>query len=259
MRCFAHLANHLTHQKWSFCWMECLVYHLLIFFLSVWFETFNPRCMLGCIQQFRHSCKRFLTVAPHFQINRNILVELCMVYVEMDNLSLFGISGKIARHTVIKTHADSNEQVTLIGHHIRTKITVHAQDTHVQTVVGRNGGKSHERSSAWKVSLFQERAKFLCGITQFHTLSHQNKRFHAVIDHLGGTLNVRHVQIWIRVITANEIHLCRFKLHHARLRILGEIEHHRTRATTLGDIERTSHSPSHIFRTTNLIAPLADR
>ena len=239
--------------------MERLVDDFGIFFLFVGFEAFNPRGVFGCVQKFRHSCQRILAVAPNGQIDWYVLVELGAVNIEVDYLCLLSIGGQIACYTVIETHAHSDEQVTLVGHHVRTKIAVHTEDTLVETMVGRNGRKSEERGSAGEVGFLKEGTKLLLCIAQFHTLTHEHKGLHAVVNHLGCTLDVGHVHIWLRLIAADEVHLCRFKIHHARLCILGKVEHHRARTTTAGNIERTSYCPSHILSTTNLVAPLADR
>ena len=49
----------------------------------------------------------------------------------MYDLGLLGISLEIAGDTVIKPHAHSNKQVTLVGLHIGAKIAVHTQHTFV--------------------------------------------------------------------------------------------------------------------------------
>ena len=60
------------------------------------------------------------------------------------------------------------------------------------------------------------------------------------------------------LVTADEVHLLGFILHHRCLSILRKVEHHRTWTTCTCDIERTAHCPCHIFSTTYLIAPLGD-
>ena len=62
-----------------------------------------------------------------------------------------------------------------------------------------------------------------------------------------------------RVIAADKIKVYRFVLNHFYLCILGKVEHNRPRSTTLCYIKGTCYRPSHIFGTTNLIAPLANR
>ena len=57
-------------------------------------------------------------------------------------LEELGISGQVARHAIVKTHTHSDKQVALIGHHVRTQVTVHTQTTHVQWMVCRRGRKT---------------------------------------------------------------------------------------------------------------------
>ena len=126
-------------------------------------------------------------------------------------------------------------------------------------MVALDGTQSEECRAARQVSLLQESLQLLTGIAQFHALPHQDKRLHAVVNHLGSLPNLVLVEVGVRLIAADEVSLRGLVVHHACLGILCKVEHYRPWASALGNVESPSHSPCHILRTANLIAPLRDR
>ena len=136
---------------------------------------------------------------------------------------------------------------------------MHTEHTHVQWMVRRQSRKTEQRATSWHLSLLKEFFQLLTCITKFHTLTNQNKRFYRFIDHLGSFLDNVFVHRRNRLIRTNEIHLGRLIIHHGSLCILGKVKNHRSRTSTLCNIESTRYSPSHIFCTTNLITPFRNR
>src|SRR5574344_525558 len=132
---FADLADDLTHEERAFCRIKGLFYNLVVFLLFIGLETFNPGRMGGLVDEFCDFSKCFLTVAEHGEIHLHILIKLCRVYIEVDNLCLFSISGQVACYTVVETHAHSDEEVALVGHHIWAEVAMHAKDTLVERMV----------------------------------------------------------------------------------------------------------------------------
>ena len=211
--------------------------------------------MSGFIQQFCHCSKGLLTITQNSQIHLHILINFGWVDIKVNNLGLFSVCLQITCHTVVETHTHCNEQITLIRHHIRAQISMHTEHTHVQWMVRRQCRKSKQRATSRHLSLLKEFFQFLTCITKFHTLTYQNKRFYRFIDHLGSFLDNVIVHRRNRLIRTNEIHLGRLIIHHGSLCILGKVKNHRSRTSTLCNIESTRYSPSHIFCTTYLITP----
>ena len=55
----------------------------------------------------------------------------------MNDFCLTGICRQITCYTVVKTHTYSNQDITFIGFYIRTKITMHAEHSFIQRMLGR--------------------------------------------------------------------------------------------------------------------------
>ena len=215
--------------------------------------------MLVFTHQLGQFCQGLLTITQYGHIYLHVLVDFRRVNVHVDNLGLLGVCIQVACHTVVETHTYGNQHITFVGLDIRAEVAVHPQHPLVQRMVGRNGRKSKQCTSARNVRFFQESNQFCLRITQFHSLTNQDKRLLGGIDQIGSMLEFHPVGIRNRVIATDKVKVNRFIIHHFHLCVLGKVKHHRTRTTALGDIESTSHRPSHIFRPTDLIAPFTDR
>ena len=96
------------------------------------------------------------------------------------------------------------------------------------------------------------------GITQLHTLSNESQRFLGIVNQFGGLIDCRLVEFGIRHVGTYETDLLRIILYLLHLRVLGKVEHHRTRTPRASDIESPADSPCHVFGMTDLITPLRD-
>ena len=256
---FAHLANHFAHQQRSLGGMQCLVDDLVILLLFVGLEACNPRTVLCLIDIRNEVGKGLLAVAENGHIYLHVLVDFRGVDLEVNDLGLLGVCLEVAGHTIVETHTHSNQQVALIGHHIGTQVAVHTQHTLVEWMVGRDGRKAKHRTSERNLRLLGKFEHFLIGTCQFDTLTHQHEWFHAPVDQFGSLLDYRHFANRLGHIRTNEVDLLRFIVDDGGLCILREVEHDGTGTTRTCNIECTSHGPCHIFGTTDLIVPLADR
>ena len=177
----------------------------------------------------------------------------------MNNLCLAGIGFDISCNAVVETHTYGNKHIAFVCLDVRSKISMHPQHTFIQRMVGWNSRETKQSSSARNIRLFKESLKLCLGITQFHTLTNQHQWFLRCIDKVGRMLKFYTVGIRYRVVATDKVEVHRFIIHHFCLCILGKIQNDRARTTTFSNIESTSYSPSHIFSTTNLVAPFADR
>ena len=101
----------------------------------------------------------------------------------MYHLRLLRVSLQVARHTVVKTHADGYEQVTLVCHHVRRKVAVHSEHTHIQRML-RRGSRQSEHSLAERYLCFLAKGKqFLASSGYLNALSHKHERLDTRIDH----------------------------------------------------------------------------
>ncbi len=176
----------------------------------------------------------------------------------MDDFCLPRIGVEISGHAVVEAHADGDEQVALVGHHVGCQIAVHAQHAHVQGMVGGQCAQSQQRASGGQLSFLKQLAQLLGGTCQLHALSHQHQGLHALVDEGGGALYHVLAGNGHGTIGTDEIHVCRFVVHHACLGVLRKVEHHGTGTTAACDVERAAHSPGNVLGTAYLISPLGD-
>ncbi len=90
--------------------------------------------------------RRLLAVAHHSHIGLDNLVNLSLVNIQVDNLSLRSILRRHACDTVAETHTDGDEHITLLGLHVGSIRTMHTEHTHVERVVARQGRKAEQGS-----------------------------------------------------------------------------------------------------------------
>ena len=90
-------------------------------------------------------------------------------------------------------------------------------------------------------------------------MPYQSQRTLGIVDELGCLTDSLHIQRRTIHVAANEVHLLRLPVNLLNLCITREVEHHRARTATAGNIERTTDGPRNILRMAYLIRPLADR
>ena len=132
---FSHYIHHFAHKQRTLCRMYCRLYHLLVFHLCIFCKRVAPFAMHILLQQSCDSRHRHLAIADNGYIAHDILVYLCSVDIEMDNLSLLSIGRRQTSYTVAKAHTDSYEHITLLSLHIGGVATMHTKHTHIQWMI----------------------------------------------------------------------------------------------------------------------------
>ena len=103
-------------------------------------------------------------------------------------LGLLGVCVKRACYAVVKTHADSDQDIALIGLNIGGQISVHSQHTHVERVVTWQGGESQQCAGCGQITLLDESGQLLLGITQFNSVTYQYKRLLCAVNQGNGII-----------------------------------------------------------------------
>ena len=126
-------------------------------------------------------------------------------------------------------------------------------------MIRRQCGEAEHRAASRDISFLEEPDEFALGIAEFDALPHQCQRLLGMVDQFGSPTHGLSVELRIRHVGTDEVHLRRLPVDLLDLCILGEVEHHRTRTARAGDVERAAHGPRHILGMTDLIRPLRDR
>ena len=238
--------------------MQLRTDHLFFLHLFIRQEAVEPFLVSGRFQQFGHCSQGIFTVAQYGNIRFHILVYLCRINIEMDYFCLRRIRGQLARHTIVKTHAYRNQHIALIGIDIRPQIAMHAQHPLVQRMLCWQCGKPQQGATGRHIRLFDESTQFVLRIAKLHALPHQHQRTFRRIYQISSLLYGFRFHFGYRQIAAHVIHFGRHIFRLIHLSVLGKVQHNRTGTSALRYIESAGHCPCHIFRTTDLIAPLRD-
>ena len=215
--------------------------------------------MVVLVYQRCQSGQRLLAVGNHSHVGLHVLVYLAAVDVQMNHLCLLGIGLQRASDTVAETHADGNEHIALLLFHVRRIVAVHAQHAHVQRMVGGQCRESEHRAACRNARFLEESLQFFLRIAEFHALPHESKRLLGRVNHLCRLTHSILVEFRICHVRTHEIDLLCMEIDHLGLRVLGEVEHHRTRATAACDVERTAYRPRDVLGMAYLVTPLAYR
>ena len=258
MSSFRYHVGHLAHKQRSLCRVDILLYYLLLFLLAVFLEGISPLAVNILVQQTGNGWQTLLAVAHHSHIGLDNLINLSLVNVQVDNLCLRSILRRHACDTVAETHTDGDEHITLLGLHVGSIRTVHAEHTHVERVVARQGRKAEQGSAGRDICLLEEFDEFIMCTAKLYSMPHEGEWFLGIVDEFGSFSHRLFIYRRIRVVRCNLLTFHWFPLACSHLRILCKVEHHRSRTSAAGDVESTAHSPCHILGTAYLVRPLGD-
>ena len=173
-------------------------------------------------------------ISGHGGGHMNVLVHLCRVDIQLDDLRLAGKFCRIADDTVAEPGTEHHQQVTL-GH---TKIgrlrTVHAQHTGVQIVRARERALAHQRICHRGLQLLHKCPHFLRRIGKDGAAAHQDIWLLRRIDECNcpGKLCLRNICFLL-----NRCRYRRLIFGHGRRHIFGHIHQHRAGPAGSGDLE----------------------
>ena len=238
--------------------MQGSVDDLRVFLLGIGFEAIYPSLVRSLLHELCHFGQRLFAVAEDGECGLHVLAELRGVNLKVNDLGLLGVCLQVARHTVVEAHADSYEQVALVGHDVRRQIAVHTEHSHVERMVGRCGGKAEQSGGKGNLSLLAKRYQLLVRTGQLYALTDEHKGLDALVYHAGSFRDGSFFGLRIGVVAADEVDRLRSILYHGRLCILRKVEHHGTGPAALGNEEGTCHGPRDVFGTTYLVVPLRD-
>ena len=202
--------------------------------------------------------QRPVQVAEHRIIDAHIFIELRRVDVKMDDFRLRRELLDYARHTVVKTNADSEQQVAAHDGHIRGIGSVHACHAEVRLRVRIDAAKSHQRRADGNPRFFDDRTKVLRLVRQRYAAAHKGQRalrlqerFHRRVDSAFFSLKKPGIAFQMHFLRIVEIHL-------RAENVGGDVHYHRPRPPRPGDEERLFDGPKQILRTLDEIIMLRD-
>ena len=177
----------------------------------------------------------------------------------MNNLGLLGIGIQGAGYAVIESHTYGNENVTLVSLYVRSQVSVHAEHTHVERMLGGQCGQTQQRACCGQVTLLNELGQFLLGMTQLNAVAYQYERLAGAVDKTYRIVYLLLYRIGGGYVAAYIVYLGRLEVNLGYLCRLGEVKYNGTRTAGACYVECAGYSPGNILGTADLVAPLGDR
>ena len=128
----AHGTYHFSHIERPSGRIHFRFYDLRSFFFGIRSKRIDPLLVFCRYKQICYRTERFLTISKNRNIGFHVFVYFGRIYIKMYDFGLFGIRTEIAGYPVVKTHTYGDQDITFVGLHIRSQITVHTEHTHIQ-------------------------------------------------------------------------------------------------------------------------------
>ena len=148
----------------------------------------------------------------------------------MDDLRKLRKLLAVARHAVVKAHAERNDEVGVVHRHGGSVVAVHALHTEETRVVGRNAGKAHQGATDRRVNLLGERQHFFLCFRRDETAAEVNERTLRGIDERRGFFDAH---VLCRVAFFGLYGCLRLVVADRCLHVLRHIDEHRARSAGL--------------------------
>src|SRR5258707_7049015 len=87
-----------------------------------------------------------------------------------------GVSAKVASHTIVEAHADSDQQVGFLNGVIDPGFAVHAHHSEIQRIAGREAADAEKRHGNIKVAGANKSVKCFHRTGNHNAVSGENKR-----------------------------------------------------------------------------------
>ena len=187
------------------------------------------------------------------------LVKLRLIDVNVDDLRVGCIEGRIAGDAVVKAHADCHYHVGAVSVDVGPEVAVHAEHALHQRMVRGQSRQTEQRRADRDRRFFGEPPQTVAGARDDDALTGDQHRPPGGIDHLSRLLKRLSVDGRSGVVAAYEVDRIVMPAECADLRVLGDVEHHRTGPSCRSDIERTCDGRRNVLGPAHLIGPLGYR
>ena len=138
------------------------------------------------VQQLQH----LLGAADDVVVGLHVLVDLCPVNVNVDNLGLAGKGGGLQSHTVGEAAAHSDEQVAAVAGHVGGLGAVHADHAGGQGVTAGNAAGAHQGDGHGGVDPAGKLPELLVGTAADHAAAADQHGLLGLGDHVHQLVHV---------------------------------------------------------------------
>ncbi len=155
--------DHLSHFYFSPGREPFFFNDLLVFFFIQSFKGIYPFRMISLTYQRDQSFQCLFGICVQTDIRLYVFIYLCRIQFYVDDPGLFGIFRGIPGYPIVKTHADGNQEVTLVHHAITGIISMHPQKASIKRVVCWKNRKPQQGRSDRNTCFFSKSPCFFHG------------------------------------------------------------------------------------------------
>jgi hypothetical protein len=211
----------------------------------------------SCLDARHPVAQHIADAARDGRIDLDVLVELAGIDVDVNLLRVERVGLDVARHAIVEPHAERDQEIGFLHGRIDPGFAVHAHHPEVQMMTGREAANAEQRHGDRDVGLLGKRLECRFGAAKHDAVAGQDER------PLGGIKKVQgidaHRVAWPRerrnvgrggfpvVLAAPE------------LRVLGNVDQHRTGTAAGGNGERFANRRRHVGGARHQEIVLGDR
>ncbi len=198
-----------------------------------------PCIMILLVKQRIQAFQHFFHIADDAGAGHNILINLCRIHINLQNLCVLCKFGCISEYTVTETGTYRNQKITAGNSQVRIFGSVHTQHTCIECMGSRECALTHQGITYRCMYLLDKLQKFCAGVCCDCTAAHK--------DH--GLLCLADQGCCLLQISVSDT--CGIRKNHIRnllnvlclvgSRILGNIHQNRARTAALCNAECTAH------------------
>src|SRR5438552_3284532 len=209
----------------------------------------NPRAVVAGLNVRRKSFEYLTRVAHEGGIDFYVLVDFRAVDLNVDLAGALGVRAQVSGDAVVKTHADSNEEVSFLNGVIHPRFSVHTHHAEVQRIVGREAADAEERHGNGIIAGADELLKGAHRAGNHDAVACENDGALGGIQHFDGAVEFSLIVI-IAQAFRRKFWLRRFpsELSGSLLRVFGDVDKHWAWPPAVGDQEGFRTGPGNVCR-----------
>src|SRR5713226_6858772 len=184
----------------------------------------NPGTMVAGFDVRCETFEYLAGITNQGRVNLHVLVDFGAVDLNMDLVSALGVSAQVAGDAVIKTHANSNEEVGFLNGVVDPGFAVHAHHAEIERIIGREAADAKERHRDWIIAGADELFKGSHCAGNHDPMAGKNDGALGGVEHPDGAVEVGLIVI-VTAALGRKFWLTRFPVEFSRslLRVFGDV------------------------------------
>src|SRR5579864_2463608 len=190
----------------------------------------------------------FAGVADERGIDLDVLVDFRAIDLDVNFAGFFGVIAQVAGDTIVKAHADRDEQIRFLNGVIDPGFSVHAHHAEVERVAGGEAADAEQGHGHGEIAGVDKFVEDAHGAGHHDAVSGKNQGTLGGVEKLDGALELGLVVVQALAL-GRKLRRGRVPVEIAGglLRVLGDVDENGARAAGTGDDERLANGARDIF------------